>query len=81
MKTILILGNITFDTKPKHALVHEINGVLLCENSIAAQQIGEEICNDFGAYLIPEIWDGSITYEDQAQIELIKSLQLQDIKL
>lgn len=62
----LILGNITFDGligQGAKATVHEVSGVLDCESKEQAISIGEDLCNDFGAYIIPEIYDGHIEYE------------------
>lgn len=69
----LILGNITFegcfklDEKTK-AIVHEISGIINCTNSEEAEKLGEELCNLFDAYLIPEVYKGEIIYECEPEI-------------
>jgi hypothetical protein len=68
----LVLGNITFETNPKRAIVHEINGIIKCEDMVGksveevAIQLGEEMCNMFGAYVIPDVYTGEIIYEVDA---------------
>lgn len=68
----LILGNITFEGqigKGAKATVHEVFGVIDCSKAMFADpketalSIGEELCNEFQSYIIPEIYDGEIEYE------------------
>lgn len=47
----LILGNISFDESV--TTIHEIYGILDCENKETAYEIGDDLCNIFLAYLIP----------------------------
>lgn len=47
-------------------LIHELNGVLECESMEQAYELGEEFCNMFGSYLIPEDFKGEIAYEPNA---------------
>lgn len=62
MKTIkLIVGNITFENG--NAIVHEIDGLINCESILVAENLGEFLINDYGAYLVPESFGGTIEYE------------------
>lgn len=47
-------------------LIHELNGVLECESIEQAELIGNELCNEFGSYLIPSEFKGEIVYEPNA---------------
>jgi hypothetical protein len=72
---VLILGNISFDhfsekelklfrgNAEKKALVHEILGIIKCETYEQAERIGEDLCNELLAYLIPSAFDGDIAFE------------------
>ena len=70
----LILGNITFEGKigePVRAIVHSIAGIIDCSDSDAigktpeqvATELGEDLCNLFLAYIIPDVYKGEIIYE------------------
>jgi len=58
----LILGNISFEGKDK-ATIHEVYGILYCSTQKEAEELSEELCNLFLAYIIPDIWAGEIVYE------------------
>ena len=63
-KVKLLLGNITFfQEPPTKAIVHELYGILLCENKQEAYAIGDMLCNSFSAYLIPSDYHYPIEYE------------------
>lgn len=76
-KVILILGNITFEEGK--AIVHEIYGIIDCSNNDSigktpeqvAEEIGEDLCNLFLAYLIPSEYKGKIVYECERGISLL----------
>lgn len=61
MKTLLILGNITF--KEEEAIIHEIDNAILLDDIDTATEIGELLCNTYGAYIIPQAYEGNITFE------------------
>jgi hypothetical protein len=61
MKTLLIIGNITF--KEDEAIVNEIENAMLLDNIDVATEIGEILCNTYGAYIIPQVYEGKITFE------------------
>jgi hypothetical protein len=58
----LILGNISFEDGT--AKIHEAFGVIECENNAQAKAIGEILCNEFTAYVIPELFSGEILLEE-----------------
>jgi len=65
-KTVeLILGNISFEDGKAIVHVHggEPHGTLHCEDEETAAALGEILCNDFLAYLIPSVFKGEIIYE------------------
>jgi hypothetical protein len=61
MKTLLILGNITF--KEDEAIIHEIDNAMLLDNIDIATEIGELLCNTHGAYIIPQAYEGEIRFD------------------
>ena len=75
-KVLLILGNITFDhfeanelalfktPDGRKALVHNIDGLIMCENKERAYAIGEEHVNEYDSYVIPIDFDGELVYQD-----------------
>jgi len=63
----LLLGNISFDGSK--AIVHKINGVFRCENIHQAKAVGELLCNEFTAYVIPVAYSGEIIIEQQFQTD------------
>ena len=82
-KIVLLLGNITFNnfeveelamfknpTSQNKALIHELNGVVECDSMEQAYDIGEDLCNMFGSYIIPTEFKGEVVYEPDAQNKL-----------
>ncbi len=63
-KTLLILGNITlYQEPPTKAVVHEIQGILLCESPEQAELLGEMLSIKFEAYVIPSVYAYPIEYK------------------
>lgn len=60
--TILILGNISFEDGV--AKIHEAYGVIECETNEKAEQLGELLCNELTAYVIPKTYKGEIMLEE-----------------
>jgi hypothetical protein len=58
----LILGNISFEDG--NAVIHEVLGVIETETKEKAEELGELLCNDLTAYVIPEMYKGEIILED-----------------
>lgn len=55
MKFTLIMGNISFDDDA--VKIHSIDMVKQFDSSKQAEEMGEELCNKYGAYIIPEIYN------------------------
>ena len=87
-KVLLILGNITFDhfteeewkffsnRDGRKALIHDIEGVILCESKEKAEALGEELVNEYGAYVVPEFFDGEVAFQSESKTLYIKRLFL-----
>lgn len=77
----VIVGNISFEDDNKKAIVHNIAAIIDCsdhnhpelEPEELAVQIGQDLVNSFGAYIVPEIWDGEIIYECNMSIDVHNS--------
>ena len=69
---VLVLGNITlYQEPPTKAVVHELLGILICENEHQAKAIGETLCNEFVAWLIPSVYSYPIEYECKSTLNCV----------
>lgn len=86
----LVLGNITFEGKigdaNTKAIVHEIAGIIDTTNHDmvghtpleCATFLGEELCNHFLAYIIPETYVGEIIYECATSLDVHNNDEWED---
>ena len=88
-KVLLILGNISFnhfsekelkkfkDSDAPKALVHEITGIIMCNDEKEAVMLGEDLVNEHNSYLIPDSFAGEIAY----QLPILKDFVKTFVKL
>jgi hypothetical protein len=77
MKSLLLIGNITFHhlvdeelelfknpNAERKALVHDIECIVECESEDEAGELGEDaLCNCCESYVIPSVFNGEVVYE------------------
>lgn len=56
-KYTLIAGNISFDTDT--AKIHSIDFVQIFDSFLDAENMGEDLVNQYGAYIIPEVFNNT----------------------
>ncbi len=72
-KTKLILGNITFEGNT--AIIHEIHAIINCKNEKIAEELGEDLCNIFLAYVIPSMYNGKIVFECDTTLNAMNDIK------